>query len=213
MSHRGRFIVFEGGDGVGKSTQSRLLVEALRAQGREVLATREPGGTPLGTAVRQLLLSPAKGPVSPRAEALLFAADRAQHVDHVLRPALEAGHDVVCDRYIDSSLAYQGAGRDLDLEQLEATSRWATGGLVPDLTVLLDLDPALAVATKAGKDRMEEAGLAFHSRVRRLFLALAEVQPHRYLVLDARTRGGPQAIHREVVEALTARVLTKGTRP
>ncbi|SNC73757.1 thymidylate kinase [Kytococcus aerolatus] len=183
---RGVFIALEGGDGAGKSTQLRLLREHLErvAPGREVLLTREPGGTPLGVEIRQLLLH--GGEVAPRAEALLFAADRAHHVATLVRPALERGAVVLTDRFMDSSIAYQGAGRSLAADEVDRLSRWATEGLLPDLTVLLDLDPALAAGRRGGEaDRMESESTVFHTRVREHFLALAAREPERYLVVDA----------------------------
>ncbi|MDR1768558.1 MAG: dTMP kinase [Propionibacteriaceae bacterium] len=182
----GLFVVFEGGDGVGKSTQAALLADALAADGREVVRTFEPGDTPAGARIRQLLLDPSSAPLSPWAEALLYAADKANHIRDVVAPALARGAAVVCDRYIDSMLAYQGAGRVLDMAQVEQVARWATGGLLPDLTVLLDLDPALAVAEIGDKDRLEAESADFHQRVREHFLALAARDPGRYLVLPAR---------------------------
>lgn len=186
-SRRGLFVVFEGGDGVGKSTQVQLAARALREAGVEHVVTREPGDTELGDALRTLLLDPATGDVAPRAEALLYAADKAQHLHRVVRPALARGAVVVCDRYLDSMLAYQGAGRVLDADDVAVIGEWATGGLVPDLTVLLDMDPAEAVGVKRGRDRLEQAGDGFHARVRQGFLDLAARAPERYLVLPART--------------------------
>jgi dTMP kinase len=188
---RGLFVAFEGGEGAGKSTQVRLLVEWLTAQGRPARATFEPGGTPAGAAVRAIVLDRAHTGLAPRAEALLYAADRAHHAHAVLRPALEAGEVVVTDRYVDSSLAYQGAGRTLDLADVAAISRWATQGLRPDLTVLLDLPPETGLARARGRaeaDRLESESIGFHRRVRDTFRALAAAEPGRYLVLDA-TRG------------------------
>lgn len=184
---RGWFIVFEGGDGVGKSTQVRLAARALDEAGVEYVVTREPGGTRLGESLRALLLDPESGDVAPRAESLLYAADKAQHLYQVVRPALARGAVVLCDRYLDSMLAYQGAGRVLDIDDVAAIGAWATGGLVPDLTVLLDMDPAEAVGLKQGRDRLEQAGDLFHERVREGFLQLAAAAPERYLVLPART--------------------------
>ncbi|WP_344618275.1 dTMP kinase [Dactylosporangium salmoneum] len=188
---QGVFIVFEGGEGAGKSTQVDRLAEALRRVGREVVVTHEPGATPIGRGIRGLLLDhPADGgeELTPRAEALLYAADRAHHVASVVRPALEHGAVVISDRYVDSSLAYQGAGRTLPVEEVSWLSKWATGGLKPDLVVLLDLDPAVGLA-RAGRrgeaDRLESESLAFHERVRYAFLDLASADPSRYLVLDA----------------------------
>ncbi len=183
--HPGFFLVVEGGEGAGKSTQLRLLERWLSERGHDVLSTREPGGTELGVGVRALLLDP-DGTVSPRAEALLYAADRAQHVDAVVRPALQRGAVVLGDRYVDSSLAYQGAGRELEAEQVATLSRWATDGLRPDLTVLLDIDPVVGLA-RAGDapDRMEAESLAFHRRVRQGFLDLAGADPDAYAVVPA----------------------------
>ncbi|WP_449281150.1 dTMP kinase [Leucobacter sp.] len=187
----GLFITFEGGDGAGKSTQAELLGAWLEERGCEVVRTREPGGTRLGAEVRQLLLhgGEAIGDVDPRAEALLYAADRAQHVAKVVRPALERGAVVVQDRYIDSSLAYQGAGRVLDLAEVRRISEWAVEGLWPDLTVLLDLDPDTAAARRRARggtaDRLEAEAGGFHAAVRAGFLELAQADPDRYLVLDA----------------------------
>lgn len=188
----GLFITLEGGDGAGKTTQAELLGGWLAERGFEVVRTREPGGTPLGSALRQLLLhGEAAGitDVAPRAEALLYAADRAQHVAEVVRPALERGAAVVQDRYVDSSLAYQGAGRPLDPVEIRNLSEWATGGLWPHLTVLLDVSPELAAERRAAAgdtaDRLESEAAEFHRRVREGFLALAGAEPDRFLVLDA----------------------------
>jgi dTMP kinase len=182
----GIFVVFEGGDGVGKSTQTRLLADWLTEQGREVVVTLEPGGTELGAVLRDLVLNPKWGDVSPRAEALMYAADKAQHLYEVVLPALRRGAVVISDRYVDSMLAYQGAGRDLDVDRVEQIARWATNDLLPDLTVLLDLDPELGVASIAEKDRVEGAGQQLHHRARQFFLELAQRDPQHYLVLAAR---------------------------
>lgn len=184
----GLFITLEGGDGSGKSTQSALLTEWLRDAGHTVLVTREPGGTPLGEELRDIVLH-RRGDIAPRAEALIYAADRAHHVATKVRPALERGEIVVQDRYIDSSVAYQGAGRVLDGTEVRNLTLWATENLLPDLTILLDLDEAdgrdrLAERTKY--DRLEAEADDFHARVRRAYLALAEAEPERFLVLDAR---------------------------
>ncbi|WP_226343684.1 dTMP kinase [Agilicoccus flavus] len=180
----GVFVVLEGGDGAGKTTQIERLAAWLAEAGRPPVLTREPGGTPLGVEVRRLLLH--GDAVGPRAEALLFAADRAHHVDTVVRPALAAGRVVVSDRYLDSSVAYQGAGRDLPAEHVRDLSLWATGGLLPDLTVLLDIDPGQGRARRGEvHDRLESEPDDFHARVRAHFLALAAAEPGRYLVLDA----------------------------
>ncbi|GAA3644002.1 hypothetical protein GCM10022200_30020 [Microbacterium awajiense] len=184
----GLFVTFEGGDGTGKTTQAGLLDAWLREQGRTVVRTREPGGTEVGVLVRDIVLHH-RGEVSARAEALLYAADRAQHVDTVVRPALERGDVVIQDRYLDSSVAYQGAGRVLGAGEVRDLSLWATAGLLPHLTVLLDLDPAAARrrldAADKPFDRLESEASAFHERVRTAFLALAEADPGRFLVLDA----------------------------
>lgn len=180
------FIAFEGGDGVGKSTQQRALVEHLRRAGHEVVATRQPGGTPAGARIREILLDPATGDLAPRAESLLYAADKADHVAAVIEPALARGAIVVTDRYVDSMLAYQGAGRALDWDELVGLADWAVAGRYPDLTVLLDMDPDQAVGVKADRDRLEQAGDEFHRRVRESFLQMAAAAPERYLVLPAR---------------------------
>lgn len=199
---QGLFVALEGGDGVGKSTQAGLLALAYRRAGRTVLTTREPGGTPLGEHIREVLLH--GGHVSARAEALLFAADKAHHVDTVIRPALARGEVVITDRYVDSSIAYQGAGRDLGTREVRQLNVWAVGGLVPDLTVLLDLSPQSGrtrrIGEGSGEDRLEREPDAFHARVRQHFLDLAQAEPERYLVLDG--SGDPQAIH----EAILARL-------
>jgi len=182
----GRFLVFEGGDGVGKTTQVERLCARLAAAGHEVVRTFEPGDTAVGRRIRQLVLDPATGDLAPRAEALLYAADKAHHLHEVVLPALARGAVVVCDRYVDSMLAYQGAGRVLDPVEVEQVARWATADLRPDLTVLLDVDPRRAVHAKTDKDRLEAAGEAFHDLARASFLALAARDPDAYLVLDAR---------------------------
>lgn len=185
-SRKGVFICLEGGDGAGKSTQSKLLCEWLKSLGHSVLLTREPGGTRAGQQMREILLDPATGELSPRAEALLYAADKAQHVDHVIMPALERGEVVVTDRYVDSTLAYQGAGRAIPEEELAAIARWATCDLRPHLTVLLDQEPDHGLDRFTGRDRIEGEPVEFHQRVREHFVSLAQVDPDHYLVLDAR---------------------------
>lgn len=203
--HDGFFVAFEGGDGVGKSTQIRHLETWLRDDlGHEVVVTREPGATGIGEQIRKLVLHGDQ--ITPRAEALLFAADRAHHVATVVRPALERGAIVVSDRYMDSSIAYQGAGRDLDPDGIAQISRWATGSLLPDLTVLLDLDPeagrARLTSDGVALDKLEGEGAQFHERVRRSFLSLARRSPRRYLVVDA--RADVAAISEEVRARLAA---------
>lgn len=189
-SVRGAFVVLEGGDGAGKSTQLRRLVQELLAAGHDVVRTREPGGTALGEQVRELVLDPAHGPVDARTETLLFAAARAAHVEQLIRPALAAGRSVVCDRFADSSAAYQGAGRGLGLDRVVELNDWAAAGLVPDLTVLLDVPAETGRARRAVRDgtagdRLESEPDAFHDATRRAFLELAARAPARYLVLDA----------------------------
>jgi dTMP kinase len=185
---KGLFISFEGIDGVGKSTQLDLLVRYFEEIGRTVCRTLEPGGTDLGREIRELLLH-RKGEVAPRAEALLFAADRAHHVATLVRPALERGEVVVTDRYLDSSVAYQGSGRDLGFEQVRDLSLFAVDGLLPHLTVLLDLDADKAAArrsnTGAEPDRLERAKTEFFETARQSYLTMAAAEPSRWLVLDA----------------------------
>ena len=183
---RGLLLAFEGGEGAGKSTQARLLAIWLREQGYEVVATHEPGATKVGMRLRALLLDNTHAGLASRAEALMYAADRAEHVAAVIRPALERGAIVVTDRYVDSSLAYQGAGRRLPVREIADLNKWATGGLAPDLTILLDLSPAAGLGRRErSADRLEAEPAEFHQRVRAGFLALADAEPQRYLVLDA----------------------------
>ncbi|MEN9715868.1 MAG: hypothetical protein RJA35_1335 [Actinomycetota bacterium] len=184
----GIFITFEGIDGVGKSTQADLLEAYFRERGHDVVRTFEPGGTELGQEIRQMLLH-RKGEVAPRAEALLFAADRAHHVASKIRPALAEGSVVISDRYFDSSVAYQGAGRALSMEDVRNISIWATDGLLPHLTVLLDLDAVSARArrstTGTEPDRMEREKIEYFEATRQAFLSLAEAEPDRFFVVDA----------------------------
>src|ERR671923_621088 len=185
MGQPGFLIAFEGVEGAGKSTQLDLLRDELERRGHEVVVIREPGGTPVGERVREVLLDPAVD-LDARAEALLFAAARAQLVEQVIRPALERGAVVLCDRYLDSSLAYQGGGRGLGRGPVREVNRFATGGLLPDLVVLLDLDPADGLARRRGeRDRIEVEDLAFHRRVRDAFRELAAADPGRFAVVDA----------------------------
>ncbi|MBM6405534.1 dTMP kinase [Phycicoccus sp. CSK15P-2] len=197
MSGRdGVFIAFEGGDGAGKSTQVRLLADALCEAGREVLVTRQPGGTELGAAIRDLVLH--GDHVSPRAEALLFAADKAHHVDLVIRPALAAGQVVLTDRYTDSSVAYQGAGRDLGAGEVHDLQMWAVGHLVPDLTVVVDVPPEEGRRRRGEvHDRLESEADAFHAAIREHFLATARGNPQRYLVVDG--TAAPEDVHAAVL--------------
>lgn len=202
-SGRGVWITLEGGDGSGKTTQSNLLAEWLEGEGRTVVRTREPGGSEVGQLIRDIVLHH-RGDIAPRAEALLYAADRAHHVATVVRPAIERGDIVLQDRYLDSSVAYQGAGRVLDATEVRDLSLWAAEGALPDLTLLLDLDPATARtrldADDKPFDRLEAEREEFHGRVRDAYLALAEAEPARFLVLDAAER--PEAI----AERIRARV-------
>lgn len=183
------FITFEGVEGCGKSTQLRLLDERLRTLGRDVRATREPGGTPLGERLRALLLDGARAPLDPIAEWLLFEADRRQHLAEVVRPALAAGAWVLCDRFSDSTEAYQSAGRGLDAAFIDAVDGRVRDGLAPDLTLLYDLDAAEGLARArrrdARKDRFESEELAFHERVRRRFLEIARREPDRVVIVPA----------------------------
>lgn len=199
--HTGLFLAVEGGDGAGKSTQVQLLAAALTAAGRDVLVTRQPGGTDLGVEIRALVLH--GDHISPRAEALLYAADKAHHVDTVVAPALAEGRVVLTDRYVDSAIAYQGAGRDLGGDEIARLQSWAVGGLVPDLTILLDVTPEVGRSRRGQvHDRLEAEGDAFHAAVREGFLVLAAAAPERYLVVDAAS--APDAAHAAVVERLTA---------
>lgn len=193
----GTFIAFEGGDGAGKSTQVTRLAASLEEVGREVVLTRQPGGTALGAALRDLVLHGEA--ITPRAEALVFAADKAQHVEEVVLPSLERGAVVISDRYTDSSIAYQGAGRDLGPAEVADLQQWAVGGLVPHLTVLVDIDPDEGRRRRGAEhDRMESEADAFHERVRGHFLALAEAAPERYLVVDGAE--DPDEIARRVLD-------------
>lgn len=199
----GLFIAFEGGDGAGKSTQAAALAGALDSRGFTVLRTREPGGTPIGEKLRSLVLDHGHGHIDARTEALIFAASRAAHADQVILPALERGDIVLTDRYIDSSVAYQGAGRGLGTAAVRDLNEWATSGLQPDLTVLLDVDPSdgrqRRTAGEATEDRLESEPDDFHSAIRHAFLDLAAASPSSYLVL-------PAALD---IETLAARILER----
>ena len=182
----GVFVCFEGGEGSGKSTQSRLLRDWLEAEGYAVVLTFEPGDTEVGKEMRRIVLSPETGELADRTEVLLYAADKAEHVETVVQPALDRGAVVVTDRYVDSTLAYQGAGRTLDVREVEQVARWATHDLRPHLTVLLDLEPEDGLGRFEERDRIEGEPVEFHQRVRRAFLDMAAADPDHYLVLDAR---------------------------
>lgn len=195
----GLFIAFEGGDGAGKSTQVGLLRDALEKAGRTVLLTRQPGGTPLGQQIRDLVLH--GDHVAPRAEALLFAADKAHHVEQVIAPALAAGDVVITDRYTDSAVAYQGAGRDLGAREIHDLNMWAVDDLVPDLTVVVDVTAAEGRRRRgAVHDRLEAEQDDFHEAIRAHYLAMAQGSPERYLVVDGAL--APDEIHDQVVERL-----------
>lgn len=187
----GLFIAFEGGDGAGKSTQAAAVQARLEAGGHAVLRTREPGGTPIGEKLRSLVLDHGHGEIDARTEALIFAASRAAHVQQVIFPALERGEIVLCDRFIDSSVAYQGAGRELGIAAVRDINLWATASLLPDVTVLLDVAPDHArdrrLAGEAAEDRLESEPDDFHGRIRAAFLELAAARPDDYMVLDARS--------------------------
>jgi dTMP kinase len=207
-SAKGMFVCFEGGEGAGKSTQARILRQRLEDEGHVVVLTREPGATPVGAEVRRIVLDPATGELSHRTEALLYAADKAEHVHAVVLPALARGEVVITDRYVDSTLAYQGAGRDLPTEELEQVARWATGDLRPHLTVLLDLEPADGLTRFDERDRIEGESIEFHQRVRAEFLRLAGSDPDHYLVLDARAPVDEvaDAVHTHVMKLIAVGV-------
>ena len=198
---RGRFITIEGINGAGKSTQSARLLELLEGSGKDVVRTREPGGTPLAERIRAMLLSDEMG---PDAETLLFFAARADHVARVIRPALEAGRWVLSDRFTDATYAYQAGGKGMAGERIEALETWTLGGFAPDLTILFDVDPAVAAARLAAraveKDRFERMGADFFTRVREAYLARAAAQPGRFLIVDA--AGGPEDVAARIREAV-----------
>ncbi len=194
----GVFIALEGGEGAGKSTQATLLVEWMQNLGHRVLLTREPGGTEVGKLLRHIVLDNDTGELSPRTEALLYAADKAEHVDQVVLPELARGGIVLTDRYVDSTLAYQGAGRDLDVNEVEYIARWATSWLRPHLTIVLDIDPLIGHTRFDGADRIEAEPLEFHLRVRQGFLALAIADTEHYLVIDGRLPA--QEIHTVIID-------------
>jgi dTMP kinase len=208
---RGYFVVFEGGEGAGKTTQMAALVNWLGARGEQVVTTREPGGTAIGRRVREVLLDPANEAMDDRTEALLYAADRAQHVAEVIRPALNSGKIVVSDRFVDSSLAYQGLGRGLGLDRIYELSQWATGGIMPDLVFFMRLDPEEGLRRKGGDpDRMEREESDFHERVASAYLELARRWPERFVVLDA-SRSQAE-VHNAIVAAIEDRA-AEGVAP
>ena len=200
QTNQGIFIAFEGGEGTGKSTQSKLLAQWLEQEGETVLLSREPGGTELGKDLRKILLGHETGDISPRAEALLYAADRAHHVYSVIRPALDRGEVVISDRYFDSSAAYQGAGRVLNPTEVARISRWATESLYPTLTILIDLPAEIGLSRLQSRDRLEAESNVFHERVRQEYLQIAMMDPERYFVID-----GTQSVE-EINSQITARV-------
>jgi dTMP kinase len=205
----GVFVCFEGGEGTGKSTQARALADALTERGYRALLTFEPGDTSVGQELRRIVLDPATGELSHRTEVLLYAADKAEHVDSVVLPALERGEVVITDRYVDSTLAYQGAGRALEAAEVEHVARWATRDLRPHVTVVLDLDPELGLGRFAERDRIEGESHDFFVRAREAFLALAARDPEHYLVVDA---GRPVAEIAEVVVRRVEPLLTQAVR-
>jgi dTMP kinase len=200
----GAFITLEGPEGGGKTTQAAMLLEALRRQGHDALLCAEPGGGRIPQAIRALLLDPASAGMTSRAELLLFLAARAQHVEETIRPALAAGRVVVCDRFSDSTMAYQGHAAGLDLERVAALNEFAVAGLWPDLTLLLDIDPEIGLARQREWNRMEAKGLEYHRRVREGFLAQARRHPERIHVLDA---SRPiDAVHADIIRLVTERL-------
>ena len=203
----GIFISFEGGEGSGKSTQSKLLAEWFENEGQTVLLTREPGGTNLGKNLRKILLDNATGEIAPRSEALLYAADRAHHVFSLIRPALERGEIVITDRYFDSSIAYQGAGRVLSPSEVARINRWATESLFPTLTIILDQPAEIGLSRIKNADRLESESIEFHNRVRQEYLQLAGLDPERYLVIDARKP--IVEIHQEITARVSSLLKTK----
>lgn len=211
----GHFIAFEGPEGGGKSTQARLLAQVLRAEGLRVVVTREPGGTTIGEQIRQILLDQGNYAMLAETEALLLTAARAQHVGEVIRPALETDQVVICDRFVDSTLAYQGGGRGLSLEPLEAMQTLATGGLRPALRLLLDLPVDVGLqrrlATGTEINRLDRAEIAFHERVRAMYLELAEANPEGWAVIDA--TAAPDEVARRVVAEVAGRTRLIGNRP
>jgi dTMP kinase len=210
--HPGRFITFEGIDGCGKTTQLRLLAQWLRELRREVVETVEPGGTGIGREIRRILLDPANSAIRPRTELLLYFASRAQNVEETIRPALESGHTVLCDRFTDSTLVYQGCGRGLEVDVVRELDRIACRGLRPDITVLIDIDLETSLARAKHRNarvghaesRIDDESAAFHERVRLGYLALAAEEPERFVVIDG--RAPVSEVARRIKEALADRV-------
>jgi len=206
MSIKGFFLALEGGEGSGKSTLARSLEADLTEAGHAVIVTREPGGTPVAEAIRHLLLTDGLPEASAWCEALLFAAARAEHVSEVIRPALERGEVVICDRFVDSSVAYQGVGRGLGVEAVRQANEIALGGICPDLTVVLDIDPKVGLLRAVGHNRMEARTLEFHRAVRDAFLDFATSEPNRYLVVDA------AAPHAQVLHSISTELQARLAR-
>jgi dTMP kinase len=206
------FVTFEGPDGAGKSTQISLVAARLQNAGLDIVATREPGGTPLGERVRSVLLDPGESPMVPRAEALLMTAARSQHVAEVIRPGIERGSVVLCDRFVDSTLAYQGAGRGLPLNELKSLQSFAIGDVVPDLTVLLDIPADVGIERRissgAPMNRLDQDELAFHERVREWYVQAARSEPGRWHMFDARRDA--EELAEEITESILARLCDAG---
>lgn len=209
----GMFITVEGPDGSGKTTQLNLLVEALSNKGYEVVVTREPGGTTVGNSIREVLLSPEHHEMTPRVEMMLYAASRAQNVDQIIRPALAKGAVVLCDRFVDASIAYQGYGLQYDMDQIESLNEWATSGITPDVTFLFDLTPQRAqerMKDRGQLDRIESRDQAFHQRVYDGFHALLNKYPERMILIDADQ--SVECIHDEVLDATLERLKNRGVK-
>nr|WP_240544622.1 dTMP kinase [Exiguobacterium algae] len=207
------FITVEGPDGSGKTTQLNLLVEALNSKGYEVVVTREPGGTTVGNSIREVLLSPEHHEMTPRVEMMLYAASRAQNVDQIIRPALARGAVVLCDRFVDASIAYQGYGLQYDMDQIESLNEWATSGITPDVTFLFDLTPQRAqerMKDRGQLDRIESRDQAFHQRVYEGFHALLNKYPERMILIDADQ--SVECIHDEVLDATLERLKNRGVK-